>query len=183
MGLFSFLIYSLKGVSTVMSFSILLSQSVRASLHCLARVSAVLVAVLVFCNIALAVDINTADEKALQEIKGIGPAKAKAIIEERNKNGPFKSLDQVSERVKGIGPSTVAQWKKDGKTTVGGGSPSAGGSASTDKGGKKSEAKDEPKKSEPKGDAKKSESKGEAKPNKADGKEAKDSKSTEKSAK
>jgi competence protein ComEA len=61
-----------------------------------------------------AIDLNSADEQALVGLKGIGPAKAKAIIEERNRNGPFKSLDDVHGRVKGIGPLTIAQWKKDG---------------------------------------------------------------------
>ena len=37
-----------------------------------------------------AVDVNTANEDALRGIKGIGPAKAKAILEERSAHGPFK---------------------------------------------------------------------------------------------
>ena len=63
-----------------------------------------LFAFFVTCGLAFAaVDINSADEAALDAIKGVGPAKAKAIVEERKKNGPFKSLDDVSARVKGIG--------------------------------------------------------------------------------
>ena len=50
-----------------------------------------------------AIDINSATEKELDGIKGVGPVKAKAIAEERAKNGPFKSLDDVGTRVKGIG--------------------------------------------------------------------------------
>ena len=42
-----------------------------------------------------AVDINSADEKGLDAIKGVGPVKAKAIIDERKKNGPFKSLEST----------------------------------------------------------------------------------------
>ena len=68
-----------------------------------------------------AVDINSADEKGLDAIKGVGPVKAKAIIDERKKNGPFKSLDDVATRVSGIGEKTVADWKKDGSVTVSGG--------------------------------------------------------------
>ncbi len=68
-----------------------------------------------------AVDLNSADEATLDGIKGIGPVKAKAIADERKKNGPFKSLDDVQARVKGIGPATVAGWKKDGSASVGGG--------------------------------------------------------------
>lgn len=70
-----------------------------------------------------AVNINSADEKSLDAIKGIGAVKAKAIVDERTKNGPFKSLDDVEKRVKGIGPATIAQWQKDGSVRVGGGTP------------------------------------------------------------
>ena len=65
-----------------------------------------------------AVDINSADEKGLDAIKGVGPAKAKLIVDERKKNGPYKSLDDVATRVKGIGEKTVAGWKKDGSVTI-----------------------------------------------------------------
>jgi len=69
-----------------------------------------------------AVDLNSADEKQLDALKGVGPAKAKAIVDERKKNGPFKSLDDVQSRVKGIGPATIANWKKDNSASIGGGS-------------------------------------------------------------
>jgi competence ComEA-like helix-hairpin-helix protein len=69
-----------------------------------------------------AVDLNSANEQELDAIKGIGPVKAKAIVDERKKNGPFKNLDDVQARVKGIGPATVAAWKKDGSASVGGAS-------------------------------------------------------------
>jgi competence protein ComEA len=67
-----------------------------------------------------AVDLNSADQATLDGLKGIGPVKAKAIADERAKNGPFKNLDDVQARVKGIGPATVAAWKKDGSAVVGG---------------------------------------------------------------
>lgn len=119
-----------------------------------------------------AVDINTADEAGLDAIKGVGPAKAKAIVEERKKNGPFKSLDDVSARVKGIGEKTVAGWKKDGSVTVGGGGGAAP-KAEAKKDAPKAEAKKdapkaedkkaEPKKDAPKADAKKDAPKADAK--------------------
>ena len=37
------------------------------------------------------VDVNKADAAALDSIKGIGPAKSKAIIEERTKGGEFRT--------------------------------------------------------------------------------------------
>lgn len=57
------------------------------------------------------VNINTADAQALsQALVGIGPAKAKAIVEWRKKNGPFKSFAALSE-VKGIGPAILERNK------------------------------------------------------------------------
>ena len=53
------------------------------------------------------VNINTADAAALAaNLHGIGPAKAQAIVEHRQANGPFKSADQLAA-VKGIGLATV----------------------------------------------------------------------------
>jgi competence protein ComEA len=52
------------------------------------------------------VDINTASQAELEAIKGIGPAKAKAIIEYRNKHGLFKSVEDLTN-VKGIGSGTL----------------------------------------------------------------------------
>lgn len=52
------------------------------------------------------VNLNTADEKALQKLPGIGKTKAKAIIEYREKNGPFKTVADL-KKVKGVGDKTV----------------------------------------------------------------------------
>ena len=53
------------------------------------------------------VDINTADAETIStELNGIGLAKAKAIIEYREKYGPFKNPEDLS-LVKGIGDRTV----------------------------------------------------------------------------
>jgi len=48
------------------------------------------------------VNINTASAAELGELKGIGDAKAKEILEYREKNGPFKSVDDLRQ-VHGIG--------------------------------------------------------------------------------
>lgn len=56
------------------------------------------------------VNINTADEAGLQQIKGIGPSKARAIIEYREKNGPFASTDALVN-VPGIGKKSMEQLK------------------------------------------------------------------------
>lgn len=47
------------------------------------------------------VNINTADEKALQTLPGIGEARAAAIIAYRNEHGPFEEIGQI-QLVSGI---------------------------------------------------------------------------------
>lgn len=55
------------------------------------------------------VDINKADASTIaKELKGIGPAKAKAIVEYREKNGAFKNVDDLL-KVKGIGAKMLEQ--------------------------------------------------------------------------
>ena len=55
-----------------------------------------------------AVNINTASQAELESLQGIGPAKAKAIIEYREKNGSFASIDDLG-KVSGIGSGTIKQ--------------------------------------------------------------------------
>ncbi|MDE1183603.1 helix-hairpin-helix domain-containing protein [Paraburkholderia sp.] len=61
-----------------------------------------------------AVDVNTANEGALRGIKGIGPAKAKAILDERGAHGPFKDPADLGKRVKGMGGHTVERLQAEG---------------------------------------------------------------------
>ena len=58
-------------------------------------------------------ELNKADKSELMEIKGIGEAKADAILKER-KNGKFKSFEDVT-RVKGIGEAIANNIKDDVK--------------------------------------------------------------------
>jgi competence protein ComEA len=64
-----------------------------------------------------AVDLNSATQSELETVKGIGPAKAKQIVEYRQKNGPFQSVDALAD-VKGFGKASVARFK--GELMVGG---------------------------------------------------------------
>lgn len=48
------------------------------------------------------VNINSATAAELESVKGIGNSKAKAIVDYRDKNGPFKTVDDL-KNVKGIG--------------------------------------------------------------------------------
>ncbi len=44
---------------------------------------------------SVSVSINTADVTSLQKVKGMSKKKAQAIVEYRDKNGPFKSLEDL----------------------------------------------------------------------------------------
>ncbi|MGD2074774.1 MAG: helix-hairpin-helix domain-containing protein [Gammaproteobacteria bacterium] len=55
------------------------------------------------------VNINTADSQVLvDELVGVGPHKAMAIVRYRQENGPFQTVDDLA-LVSGIGPRTVEQ--------------------------------------------------------------------------
>ena len=69
------------------------------------------------------VNLNKADENTLSYyLKGVGPAKAKAIIDYRTKNGNFSSIDDLL-KVSGIGEATFKGLKSNvslsrGETTA-----------------------------------------------------------------
>ena len=68
---------------------------------------------------AAQVDINSANAEAIADaLHGIGLKKAQAIVADREKNGAFKSAEDLG-RVKGIGDKTIAKNKAD--IVVGGG--------------------------------------------------------------
>lgn len=54
------------------------------------------------------IDLNIADSAALETLPGVGPATAAAIIDHRERNGPFASVDGLLE-VRGIGEAKLAQ--------------------------------------------------------------------------
>jgi competence protein ComEA len=54
----------------------------------------------------LRVDVNAASWQELAVLPGIGEAKAKAIVAERDANGPFSSTSDL-DRVPGIGEKTI----------------------------------------------------------------------------
>jgi len=73
-----------------------------------------------------AVDVNTADQTALESVKGLGPVKSKSIIDERTKNGPFKDADDLATRVKGLGTKSVTNLEQAGLTVGGSSAPPTG---------------------------------------------------------
>jgi len=58
------------------------------------------------------VNLNTATAVELESLKGVGPVKAKAIVDYRAKNGPFKSVNDL-EMVAGFGKKTVDSLRAD----------------------------------------------------------------------
>ena len=88
----------------------------------LKKLLVVVVGLIASIGMALAaVNINTATEAELDSLPGVGPAKAKAIVEYRKANGNFKSLEDI-KNVKGIGDKTYEDLKSQislsGATTV-----------------------------------------------------------------
>ena len=59
-----------------------------------------------------AVNINTATQSELEVVKGLGPAKAKAIIAYRDSNGKFQSLDEL-DNVKVFGKASIEKLKEE----------------------------------------------------------------------
>ena len=59
-------------------------------------------------------ELNSASKTELMEIKGIGEAKATAIIKERDK-GEFKSFEDF-QRVKGVGEKMALKVKNSTKS-------------------------------------------------------------------
>lgn len=52
------------------------------------------------------INLNKASVEELSEMKGVGVAKAQAIVAYRKEKGGFKSIDELTQ-IKGIGPSIL----------------------------------------------------------------------------
>lgn len=82
----------------------------------LKHLSSTLVALLLLAPLVASaepVNINTADATTLAKaLNGVGPAKAKAIVSYREKNGPFKSADQLA-MVDGISQKLIDKNRAD----------------------------------------------------------------------
>ena len=59
---------------------------------------------------AVMVNVNKATTEELIKVRGIGPVMAKRIIEYRDKNGMFKSIDDLTQ-VQGIGGNKLQRIK------------------------------------------------------------------------
>jgi len=83
------------------------------------RITPALAALLLpLCALAGPVNVNTADAETIAaELNGVGLSKAQAIVEYREKHGPFKTPDDLS-LVKGIGERTVDKNRADIQVTA-----------------------------------------------------------------
>lgn len=82
------------------------------------------------------VDVNKADQAALDGVKGIGPKMSKAILDERKKGGEFKDWTDLEGRVKGVGEKNATRLSDAGLTVNG----KSRGAVSEDSGEKKGKA-------------------------------------------
>ena len=78
------------------------------------------------------VDINTAGPDELQRLKGVGPALAQRIIDYREENGPFQSVEDLLN-VKGIGEVTLEKFREDAVAAAGQEPEAAGTESEEDK--------------------------------------------------
>lgn len=74
------------------------------------------------------VNINTASAAELATISGIGPSKAEAIVEHREKNGQFKTVDDL-KLVRGIGDKMLEQLRPQVTVDGKGAAPNPGAAA------------------------------------------------------
>lgn len=63
-------------------------------------------------TLGLPLDLNRASAEDLGAVPGIGPALARRIVEYRNIHGPFKQVDELQEKVSGVGQKKAEILKR-----------------------------------------------------------------------
>ncbi|MHC4408806.1 MAG: ComEA family DNA-binding protein [Planctomycetota bacterium] len=67
---------------------------------------------------ALRPDLNRDPASRIRLVPGIGPVRARAIVEERQSRGPYADPSDVARRVRGIGPALtqrLAEFSSSGR--------------------------------------------------------------------
>ncbi len=78
------------------------------------KLLAIFVSLMLSISVFAGVNLNSATEKELKTLPGIGKVSAKAIVAEREANGAFTDLKDLSKRVKGVGKKTVKKLEAAG---------------------------------------------------------------------
>lgn len=81
----------------------------------LKKIALALLGSIIFAGTAVAaVEVNSADQAALDSVAGVGPSTSRAIIAEREKHGKFRDWADLQQRVKGIGERNVVKLSAAG---------------------------------------------------------------------
>jgi competence protein ComEA len=87
------------------------------------RIKPVLFALVVYLFAAACawaqVEINTADQAALDGIRGIGPRLSRVILDERQRGGAFKDWVDFETRVSGVGAKSSDRMSRSGLVVAG----------------------------------------------------------------
>lgn len=96
----------------------------------LKKIAVALLGSMMLAGVAFAaVEVNSADQAALDSIAGVGPSTSRAIIAEREKNGKFRDWADLQQRVKGIGERNIVKLSAAGLVVNGQPHASSGASA------------------------------------------------------
>jgi len=67
----------------------------------------------------LALELNTATQRQLEQLDGIGATLARRIVDERRRHGDFHHWDDLRHRVRGISQDKAGHWSEQGLTVSG----------------------------------------------------------------
>lgn len=82
---------------------------------------------------AQALDINTATAEQLEGVRGLGPKTVQIIVKERERGGRFESMEDLSDRVRGIGHKKAQSLQAAGLKVEGRARPIGASPAESDK--------------------------------------------------
>ncbi len=74
-------------------------------------------------EVTFTLDINQAQWPEFAQLPRVGETLARRIVDERNRGGPFASVDDLEMRIWGIGPKTVQEIREHLRPTAENGRP------------------------------------------------------------